>query len=296
MKRVGFFVRARSVMAPFIRPLLESCQPIRKVGLWWLARRQRSVIEHGGYRFELDPKDFGVTFELEATGEYERKTRELCMASLKPGMTFVDVGAHVGLYAIPAAAAVGPSGKVFAFDPDPDNFRLLSRNVASSGYTNIQLNNVAVSNINGHLKLHRSPYNTGDHQIFFQGTGRETVTVQSVTLDEYFKGRTDSIDVAKFDIQGAEAAALQGMMEILANSRNLKMFIEFAPSMLEDAGADPLAFLKSIENHGFGLSIIDDADGTVTRADAEAIVHSSRKQAYINIMCERPPGGGRRVE
>ncbi len=287
MKRVSFFVRARSMIAPFLRPLLESCRPVRAVGLWWLARRQRSVIEHGGYQFEVDPKDFGVTFELEATGEYERKTRELCMASLKPGMTFVDVGAHVGLYAIPAAAAVGPTGKVIAFDPDPDNFRLLSRNVAASKHSNIQLNNMAVSNINGQLKLHRSPYNTGDHQIFFKGTGREAVTVQSVTLDEFFKGRTHSIDVAKFDIQGAEAAALQGMIEILANSPNLRMFIEFAPSMLEDSGADPLAFLRSIENHGFTLSIIDDADGTVMKADAETIVHSSRKQAYINIMCER---------
>jgi FkbM family methyltransferase len=288
MKRVSLFVRARSVIAPFVRPLLETCRPVRAMGLWWLSRKHRSVIEHGGHRFEMDPKDFGVTFELEATGEYERKTRELCMSSLKPGMTFVDVGAHVGLYAIPAAAAVGPTGTVVAFDPDPDNFRLLSRNVAASGYKNIQLNNMAVSNVDGPLKLYRSPYNTGDHQIFFKGAGRESVTVQSVSLDQFFKGRTSSIDVAKFDIQGAEAAALLGMTEILANSRNLRMFIEFAPSMLEDAGADPRAFLKSIEDHGFILSIIDDAVGTVTSAGAETIVHSSRKQAYVNIMCERP--------
>lgn len=286
-KKVSLFVRARSFLAPFLRPLLESCRPVRAFGLWLLAKRQRSVIEHGGHRFEVDPKDFGVTFELEATGEYEKKTRELCMSFLKPGMTFVDVGAHVGLYAIPAASAVGPSGKVVAFDPDPDNFALLSRNVKASGYRNIELHQMAVSNINGNLTLHRSPYNTGDHQLFFTGSGRQKVTVQSVTLDEFFKGRTDSIDVAKFDIQGAEAAALQGMVEILANSMNLRMFIEFAPSMLEDAGANPLAFLKSLESHGFALSMIDDAVGTVTQADAETIVRSSLKQAYINVLCQR---------
>ena len=287
VRKVSRFVHLRAVLAPYLRPLLEYCPPIRALGLWVLARRQRSTIEHGGHVFEMDPKDFGVTFEIEATGEYERKTRELCMQHLKPGMTFVDVGAHVGLYAIPAALAVGPTGRVIAFDADAENFERLRRNVVASGYGNIELHQRAVSDANGEVLLHRSPYNTGDHQIFFKGKGRETVPVGCTTLDAHFQGQTETIDVAKFDIQGAEAAAFRGMTEILKNSRNIRLFIEFAPSMLIDAGADPLAFLQMLEAQGFTLTMIDDAQGTLVEADARTIVRSSREQAYINLMCHR---------
>ena len=286
-KTPRFFVRMRSVIAPYVRPLLEHVWPIRAIALWVLAKRHRSTIEQGGHLYEIDPKDFGVTFELESTGDYEQKTRELCLEHLKPGMTFVDVGAHIGLFAIPAAKAVGPAGRVYAFDPDPDNFRLLSRNVQASGYTNLELLQMAVSNVNGTLTLHRSSYNTGDHRLFYQGRRRSTVAVKSVTLDQYFDGTTQAIDIVKFDIQGAEAAALQGMAGILAKCGGIRLFIEFAPSMLRDAGADPLEFLEALEGQRFVLSVIDEALGTVTAADARTIMRNSRDRAYCNIMCHR---------
>ena len=123
-KTPRFFVRMRSVIAPYVRPLLEHVWPIRAIALWVLAKRHRSTIEQGGHLYEIDPKDFGVTFELESTGDYEQKTRELCLEHLKPGMTFVM---GLALAAADVAANMTPSnsGRVeLAVTPGADESAL----------------------------------------------------------------------------------------------------------------------------------------------------------------------------
>src|SRR2546426_5233280 len=68
------------------------------------------------------------------SGLYELKTVRLVCSVLKPGMTFVDVGAHIGWYTMVAARAVGRMGHVYAFEPEPTNFELLQKNVVGNGY------------------------------------------------------------------------------------------------------------------------------------------------------------------
>ena len=54
---------------------------------------------------------------------------------LQRGDVFVDVGANIGYFSVLAACLVGEGGQVFAFEPDPDNFRLLRDNVALNGFS-----------------------------------------------------------------------------------------------------------------------------------------------------------------
>ena len=58
---------------------------------------------------------------------------------LKQGMVFADVGANIGSHAINAARLVGDTGSVFAFEADPDTYRLLARNIQLNGLRNIEL-------------------------------------------------------------------------------------------------------------------------------------------------------------
>lgn len=50
---------------------------------------------------------------------YEEKTLKVMKSILKPGDVFIDVGAHVGTYAVPMARIVGPGGLVVAIEPSP---------------------------------------------------------------------------------------------------------------------------------------------------------------------------------
>ena len=61
----------------------------------------------------------------------------------------MDVGASVGYYTLLLARLVGPSGRVYAFEPIPRDFAILKRNVKANGYQNVVLENRAVSDING---------------------------------------------------------------------------------------------------------------------------------------------------
>ena len=159
MDRVTTFCRLRSALAPAIRPVLQYVPPVRWVALKLLACRQPTEVEVGGLAFDVHPADFGVTFEIASTGDYEPVTRASCIAALHPGMTFIDIGAHVGLFAVPAAMAVGRDGRVIAFEPDPDNRRLLTRNVARHGLENVTIVDAAVADRQGEITLKRSPFN-----------------------------------------------------------------------------------------------------------------------------------------
>ena len=67
----------------------------------------------------------------------EAGTIEWIRTAVQPGDVFFDVGANIGLYSLFAAARVGRSGKVFAFEPHAENFLSLMRNIAANGFGDV---------------------------------------------------------------------------------------------------------------------------------------------------------------
>ena len=61
------FNRMRDGFAPLLRPVLERVGPVRRLGLWLLARRHPDQVQLEGQSFRVDPRDFGVTLELHST-------------------------------------------------------------------------------------------------------------------------------------------------------------------------------------------------------------------------------------
>ena len=94
-----------------------------------------SKIEAGpaqGIWMELIPR----TGQLYLRGEAETLIQRILTELLRPGMVFYDWGANIGLFSLLAARLVGPTGRVFSFEPDPDTAARLERNVARNGYQN----------------------------------------------------------------------------------------------------------------------------------------------------------------
>lgn len=272
-----------------IRPILEGVGPVRRLGLWMLARRHPDEVELDGQIFRVDPRDFGVTLELHSTGTYEPFTRGLCLESLQPGMVFLDIGAHVGLYALPAACRVGEQGRVVAFEPHPSNRALLEENLSRNDVTNVTVVPAAVSDRPGQLELQVSSFNTGDHRLYRQGSSRaKTVSTDVVSVDAWLESSgIDRIDLIKMDVQGAEASVLEGMRRTLDANHDLQMIIEYTPWMLRESGADPLLMLTDLESAGFSLSIIDEAHGCVRSATAVEVHKSCPGRSYVNVLAVR---------
>ena len=72
---------------------------------------------------------------------------------IQPGWTAIDVGANIGYFTLLMANRVGPQGKVIAFEPINENFRILQENIALNGHLNVIAENLALMNRNGSIEL-----------------------------------------------------------------------------------------------------------------------------------------------
>ena len=120
-----------------------------------------------GVKAYLDPTDRVMTPYDSGDRELgDRRDRLVDPDLVKPGDTIVDAGANFGYYTIIGSPLVGDKGKVYAFQPDPTNFELNQRNVRLNGLTNVVLEQKALSNRKGTLKLYIAGENKGDHRIY----------------------------------------------------------------------------------------------------------------------------------
>lgn len=286
MKTSSSFGNLRRRIAPMIRPILERCPPVRSVAVRLLKMKQSGELQRCGMEFQLPSGDFGVTLEAESTGEYEPVTTSLIADMLQEGMTFVDIGAHVGLFALPATKWVGETGRVVAFEPHPDNYKMLMQNIERNFCaTTIEAIQSAVSDIAKTVHLHTSTFNTGDHQLFHRGN-RNTIEVPCTTLDTFFDS-DEQVDVIKMDLQGAEAAAFRGMQRVLEDNANIKIIWELSPAQLEDAGSSAGDVLAWLKQQGFCFTIVDDATGDVLRSSMQDVLDACPHDSYVNVLCER---------
>jgi FkbM family methyltransferase len=206
-----------------------------------------------GLKLYLDPRDNVLAPTIAVFGSWEATETTWFCRVVKPGDTIVDAGANVGYYTLIGSRLVGDKGKIYAFEPEPASFALLQKNVRLNGLTNVVLEQKALSNRKGLLKLFIAEQNKGDHRIYQpEGESRPSVDVEAVRLDEYFKDSKRGIDVIKIDTQGAEGLILEGMTGLLERQTDgPTIFMEFWPRALQGLGTDAGALLKQLQSYHY---------------------------------------------
>lgn len=148
-------------------------------------------------------------------GTLERHKLASFMARLRPGMTVWDIGANVGLFTLPSARAVGPTGHVVAFEPMPRNLRFLRRHLALNGLGGIVVCEAAVSDRAGTLRMKE-----GDSPSEFHADPGGDWEVRAITLDEWLsENGALPPDVVKIDVEGSDDAVLRGGARSFAKYR-----------------------------------------------------------------------------
>jgi FkbM family methyltransferase len=149
----------------------------------------------------------------------------------KPGETVVDVGAHIGLYSLIAAKRVGPSGRVIAIEPDPENCNLLQRNIELNKLSNVTILERAAFSSNSKLKLYLPGKERGFTKLSTVMANRAVtenfLEIDATTLDHLMlmQGITQ-INWIKIDVEGAELEVLKGATLTLAVSKDISLLIE----------------------------------------------------------------------
>jgi FkbM family methyltransferase len=211
-----------------------------------------SVVTEWGPLF-IDADDDVIRPAIGQHGVWEPGETALLLQWLAPGMTFIDIGAHVGYYTLLGARRVGPSGLVLAFEPGPRNYELLLANVWRNGFTNVVCFPWAVSDHVGFLDLFLDDRNTGDNRTF-PSPGRRCARVRAVALDALPSIRPP-IDVVKIDVQGSEDAVIAGMGDLLARSPAARVTLEYWPFGLRARGRDERATLRYYRSLGYWVRV-----------------------------------------
>jgi FkbM family methyltransferase len=225
-----------------------------------------------------------------AIGRFEPQTTKLVESLIKPGMVVLDVGAHVGYFTLIAARNAGPSGTVYAFEPEPENYELLVRNIEINGYENIQAIRKGISDRTGTSELFISSLDNGRHSMYRHGLpDAGAVAIETTTVDAFLEeSGWPTIDFIKMDVEGSEQEVLAGMTETFQRSPDLSMIIEFNPHLLRDAGVDPVEFAGLPSNMGFDVEIIDEKIG-VNPMDPYELTRMAermaRREESVNLFC-----------
>lgn len=180
---------------------------------------------------------------------------ELFSRSVRPGMTVIDGGAHVGLYTLLAGRALGNEGLVVAFEPDRYNLRALQLNVRRAGIANIVVVPKALSNAPGTSTFYEASSTIGSSLHPRPDSRRQTVETTSV--DAELRGRAVAELVVKLNVEGAESDALDGMRETIDRAAEVTMFIEANPPLLDASGTDVAALIAGLESDGFEVFYVD---------------------------------------
>jgi FkbM family methyltransferase len=196
-------------------------------------------------RMEVMPREV-MNKALFLYGTFEISETRLFQSVLRPGMTFIDVGANIGYYTLLGGRMVGPSGAVHAFEPNPAVRERLSANVALNGLTNVDVEGRAMTRTSGTVRFYVSAieHNSGISSIVpnngLEDVGRE---VPCVSLDDFaasLGGRR--VDVLKMDIEGAELDVIEGGRGLLDSAE--------APVLLfESFKVEPL--LEALTRFGY---------------------------------------------
>lgn len=199
---------ASSIFGPLVRSAANKAGPAN-LNAFDLAEPLR------GMRMLLDWQ----TQKAYVFGTYEPEVAAAIQNSLSPGALAIDVGAHIGYHTLLMARLVGPGGRVFAFEPWPQNFELLRRNLELNGMANVTAVNKAVMVRSAEVKMASGADAVYSATSAVRDDGG--IEASSISLDEFAASLSPGQRVAlvKIDTEGTETDVLRGMTGLLRSHR-----------------------------------------------------------------------------
>lgn len=224
---------------------------------------------------------------LHRAGRMGRAEADFFHRVIRPGMHLADVGANIGLYSLLLARCTGPTGRVYAFEPDALMASALRRNLAANGITQTEVFEQAVGAATGTATLQRNSANSGDNRL---GTTTGTpfhsdqTVVQVCALQDALQGRR--LDFIKMDVQGWEGHALRGVAGLLDANPGLQIYFEFWPQGLRLAGTGIAQFAATLSELRLHVTLADAGPG----APAVDLLELERRlapNAFTNLLARR---------
>lgn len=231
-------------------------QPVRKflkpLYLSWSLRSftepQLITVKEYGFSMWLNPQNGAVDHYLFMHKNWEMDIGSVIVRELKPGDTFVDVGANIGYFSLLSAQRVGQEGRVIAFEPLSRIAKQCGENVAVNNFRNVSVRQVAIGDTQSRQTMSLVPGNIGGSSLVKESGSGMTEAVTVSTLDVELAD-VEQIAMIKIDVEGYEREVLLGAKTILM-TRKPKLVLEFSPNVYQRHGS---TIAKSILEFLFSL-------------------------------------------
>jgi FkbM family methyltransferase len=234
-----------------------------------------TIVSFRGLDIEIASGDI-TTLPTLADGTYEAAELDQFLAGIRPGAVVADIGANIGIWSALLSRAVGPEGRVVAFEPSPDNLTLLRSNLERNHCSNVEIVAAAVGKSSGRASFQTTTAGA-THHLAADGSAGD-ISVELVSLDEHAAATSTSFDAVKIDIEGFEPDAFEGMSAVL-DGRPL-LLTEFSVVQAREAGRSWNDVLPALLQR-YGSCEVFDGRGVRRLTDASEILSSSK---LLNLL------------
>jgi FkbM family methyltransferase len=270
----------------------RSVGAIRRTGFrsWLLERRAYQGKDvafrvEGGCRLTLPAAD---RLAPQLLAGFEHEERKLIARLLRPGDVVFDVGANVGLYTLIAARKVAPEGHVYAFEPSPDTFAILDRNIRSNGLEAVvTCFELGLSDSDGEGELLSGGAAYRAYNSFGRPTEGAVTETQAVVIQ-----RLDSViareglprpTLVKIDVEGWETHVLRGGERLFDAIDAPHVLVEFNHRAARNAGSSTDELHAELRGRGYQAFRYDAATGALVPEPAGIEYYSA------NLIASKRP-------
>lgn len=192
-------------------------------------------------------------------GYTERETLKAITSHLIRESIFFDLGAHIGQYTLVASPLCRA---VHSFEPVPETFELLRRNIQLNGLANVSANQCAVSDLCGEVRIYEGDLSTIDRSSLRapSSTSGRSFVVPSISLDTYVSKHGATPDLIKIDVEGAEIAVLRGASTLL-RERHPALIVEIDKVNQPRFGFTADDLVRELKGFGYSLSPLENEPG-----------------------------------
>jgi FkbM family methyltransferase len=226
---------------------LSKFQSIRRIHIFFTKKVKSEFVDFYGLKLYLTEND---SENYSGGINYEDDYFDLLELEITSGENVIDIGAKIGIYSLAFSKFVGSTGKVFSFEPTPNSFNILKKNMNENHLKNMIIEQKAVTDKNETQLLELFESN-GNNRI--NNNSKNNIKINCISLDDYFLDSNEKISFIKIDVEGLEPKVLSGMKNLLEKNPELKILLEYNPKLMKFYGYVPEKILEDLIKCGFSL-------------------------------------------